>query len=268
MSKSVLKKIDPASTGKFKNKVEALKKIQDLQQEMYDLLYLMFAHNQYSLLIILQGIDTSGKDGAVRHLFSSANPQGIHVYSFKKPTEIELRHDFLWRCHLRTPECGLTAIFNRSYYEEVTTVKVHPDLLKAQNIPAASLERDDFFGRRYQHINDFEKMLTQKGTVVLKFFLHISKDEQKRRLQDRLKDSKRNWKFSADDVKERHYWDDYMEVFDEMIEATDTKHAPWHVIPANNKWYRDYLISKTTVEALRELKMSFPKVKIPITKIR
>ena len=268
MAKLALAKIDPTSTHKFKSKVEALKKIQALQQQMYDLLYLMFAHDQHSLLIILQGIDTSGKDGAVRHFFASANPQGIRVFSFKQPTPEELRHDFLWRCHQHTPECGLTAIFNRSYYEEVTTVKVHPELLKAQHIPDELINRDDFFERRYQRINDFEKMLAQKGTVVLKFFLHISKDEQKTRLQDRLHDSKRNWKFSEDDVKERHYWNDYMKVFDQMIQATDTKHAPWHVIPANNKWFRDYLISKITVEALSKLKMSFPKVKHQIPSIR
>lgn len=260
MAKLKLRDIDPATTGKFKDKEDATESIHELQKKMYDLLYLMFAHDRHSLLIILQGIDTSGKDGAVRHLFASANPQGLRVFSFKKPSVLELRHDFLWRCHRHVPECGLATIFNRSYYEEVTTVMVHPEYLQAQNIPDELLQRDDFFTRRYHRINDFEKMLAQRGTLVLKFFLHISKAEQKQRLQVRLRDSTKNWKFSADDVKERRYWDKYMDVFEKMIVHTGTKHAPWHVIPADNKWYRDYLISKITVEALSNLKMSFPKV--------
>lgn len=261
MSKLLLSKIDPTDTGRFKNKEEALTEISDLQQKMYDLLYLMFAHDRYSLLIILQGIDTSGKDGAIRHLFASANPQGLRVHSFKKPSDEELRHDFLWRCHLRTPESGLATIFNRSYYEEVTTVMVHPELLQAQHIPHELLKSKDFFERRYHRINDFEKMLAQKGTVVLKFLLHISKDEQKKRIEDRLKDSTRNWKFSEADVQERRYWNQYMKSFEKMIQHTSTDHAQWHVIPANNKWYRDYLITKKIVESLSQLSMKFPQVK-------
>ncbi len=265
--KRQLAKIDPAHTGKFKNKDEATSATFNLQKKMYDLLYLMFAHDKHSLLIILQGIDTSGKDGVVRHLFASANPQGLKVFSFKKPTPEELRHDFLWRCHQKTPECGLTTIFNRSYYEEVTTVMVHPKLLQAQHIPEESLNRKDFFGRRYHRINDFEKTLSQRGTVVLKFLLHISKDEQKIRLQERLQDPTKNWKFSEDDIHERKYWNQYQKAFDKMIAATDTKHAPWHVIPADNKWYRNYLISDIIVQHLEKLKMSFPKVKREIIKI-
>lgn len=262
MGKLSLKKNDPKSTGSFKSKDDASKVAKDLQKQMYDLLYLMFAHDKHSLLIILQGIDTSGKDGVVRHIFASANPQGVRVHSFKKPSSEELRHDFLWRCHKQTPECGLTTIFNRSYYEEVTTVKVHPELLKNQNIPDEILKQTNFFEQRYEQINDFEKMLSQKGTVVLKFLLHISKEEQLNRLQARLQDSTRNWKFSSADVKERKHWNQYMEVFDQMLDATNTKNAPWHVIPADNKWYRDFLISKIIVEKLKELKMSFPKAKV------
>jgi PPK2 family polyphosphate:nucleotide phosphotransferase len=235
---------------------------------MYDLLYLMFAHNRHSLLIILQGIDTSGKDGVVRHLFASANPQGIRVYSFKKPTEVEVRHDFLWRCHRQVPECGLTTIFNRSYYEEVSTVRVHPELLKAQRLPEELLRRRDFFDRRFDHINDFERMLSNHGTVVMKFFLHISKDEQRSRLRDRLRDGKKNWKFSTADVRERKFWKEYQTAFEQMINATDTKWAPWHVLPADNKWYRDYLVSKAVVKALRKLKMKFPKANQEIDSIR
>lgn len=211
-----LKKYSPSQHLLCKDKLEALKKTIPLQKKLYDLLYLMFAHNKYSLLIILQGIDTSGKDGTVRHIFAGANPQGIKVFSFKKPTQDEVRHDFLWRCHLHTPESGLAAIFNRSYYEEVTT-------------------------------------------VIVKFFLHISKKEQKLRIDERLKNLSKNWKFSLADVKERKHWNKYMAAFEKMIVATSTKHAPWVVVPADNKWYRDYIVSKTLVDALLKLKMSFPK---------
>lgn len=262
MGKLDLNRRSPQAHPFCKDKVEALKKTEILQKKLYDLLYLMFAHNQYSLLIILQGIDTAGKDGTVRHIFAGANPQGIKVFSFKRPTLEEFRHDFLWRCHLHTPESGLAAIFNRSYYEEVTTVMVHPELLKEQHIPEEILNRPDFFQRRYDRINDFEKLLVQKGTVIVKFFLHISKKEQKLRIDERLENRSKNWKFSAEDVKERKHWDEYMTSFKKMLAATTTKHAPWVVVPADNKWYRDYIVSKTLVDALAQLKMSFPKAKI------
>jgi PPK2 family polyphosphate:nucleotide phosphotransferase len=268
MPKLKLQKIDPSATGEFSCKDDAQEKLQRLKSKLYDLLYLMYAHQRYSLLIILQGIDASGKDGVVRHIFSCVNPQGVNVFSFKKPTEEELRHDFLWRCHRHTPESGLTSIFNRSYYEEVSTVRVHPEYLKLQNLPDEMLKNEDFFERRFSHINNFEKMLADRGTIVLKFFLHISKDEQKERLQDRLRESKRNWKFSLDDIRERKFWDDYMNAFSDMIDKTNTNHAPWHVIPANNKWYRDYLITNTLVDALDNLKMSFPKSKIKPSAIK
>lgn len=268
MKKLDLKKIDPASHRLCADKDEAAKLTEELQKKMYDLLYLMFAHNKHSLLIILHGIDTAGKDGTVRHIFSSANPQGLRVYSFKKPTESEARHDFLWRCHKHTPESGLAAIFNRSYYEEVTSVMVHPEYLDAQNIPDDLVQRKDFFERRYERINEFEKMLTQEGTRVLKLFLHISKGEQKIRLQERLENRERNWKFSDADIEERKHWDEYMTVFNKMLVATSTKYSPWHIIPADNKWYRNLMVSKIIVDALEEMKMTFPKVKSKIKKIR
>lgn len=261
MKKLSLIKISPSAQDHCKNKDEALKITEELQKKLYSLLYLMFAHDRYSLLIILQGIDTAGKDGTVRHIFSAANPQGIKVFSFKRPSAEEFRHDFLWRCHLHTPESGLATIFNRSYYEEVTTSKVHPELLKEQHIPDEILARPDFFERRYERINDFEKLLEQKGTVLIKLFLHISKQEQKKRIEERLKNLDKNWKFSAEDVKERKHWDEYMKTFQMMLEATHTKHSPWTVIPADDKWYRDHLVSKTIVERLQQLKMSFPKTK-------
>lgn len=260
MAKFKLSKIDPESTGKFQSKDEAEKLTEALQTKMYDLLYRMYAQHQYSLLIILHGIDASGKDGLIAHIFSGSNPQGLRVHSFKKPSEEELQHDFLWRCHLKAPECGLATIFNRSYYEEVTTVKVHPELLKAQHLPLEILQRKDFFDDRYKRINDFEKLLSSTGTIVMKFLLHISKSEQRRRLEDRLKDPTKNWKFSTADVQERKFWPSYMKVFQDMIANTDTKHAPWHVLPADHKWYRNYLASQLIVQRLEKLKMDFPLI--------
>ena len=256
-----LKQIRPSDTGKFKSKEEVLALLEADQKKIYDLLYLMFAHHRYSLLIILQGIDASGKDGVVRHISDCANPQGIKFHSFKQPSEEELRHDFIWRCHLHTPESGLTAIFNRSYYEEVTTARVHPEFLQKQNLPESILRDKKFFEHRYQCINDFEHLLSLKGTIVLKFFLHISKNEQKKRLELRLTDRTKNWKFSEADIVERRYWQQYQKSFQQMIDATDTKHAPWHVIPSNFKWYRDYLISQKIIEVLEKLEMTFPKNK-------
>jgi PPK2 family polyphosphate:nucleotide phosphotransferase len=254
-----LKKIDPNETGAFREKDDAKAETEKYLKKMYDLLYLMFAHDRYSLLIILHGIDASGKDGTVRLIFSGANPQGVRVYSFKQPSQEELRHDFLWRCHRCLPESGFAAIFNRSYYEEVTTVQVHPEYLKAQRLPDEIVKDPKFFEKRYACINDFERMLTEKGTIVLKLFLHISKDEQKERLQERLQDRRKNWKFSEADITERKHWNRYQDVFEEMLNRTSTSHAPWNVIPANHKWYRDYLTAKTIVEALEQLKMKYPK---------
>jgi PPK2 family polyphosphate:nucleotide phosphotransferase len=209
-----LNSISPSSHPLCKNENEAIELTNLLQKKLYDLLYMMFAHDQHSLLIILHGIDTAGKDGTVRHIFSGSNPQGMKVFSFKRPSIEEFRHYFLWRCHLHTPESGLAVIFNRSYYEEVTTALVHPELLKEQHIPDTSLKRSDFYKRRYERINDFEKLLTQKGTVVVKFFLHISKAQQKIRIDERLKNRSKNWKFSLSDVKERKHWNKYMSVFE------------------------------------------------------
>lgn len=251
--------IDPKDTGKFKSKSEVKEPLDLLQKKLYDLLYLMFADGKRSLLIILHGIDTAGKDGVVRHLFSVANPQGLRVHSFKKPSPEELKHDFLWRCHKMIPEAGFAAIFNRSYYEEVTTVKVHPNLLQFQSLPDEISKDPNIFKKRYKQIKEFESFLSLNGIEVVKFFLHISKDVQKKRLDERLKDHTKNWKFSPDDLKERKYWNEYMNVFEEMIKFTSTSQCPWHVIPADNKWYRNYLITKLLVDRLSKLKMSFPK---------
>jgi PPK2 family polyphosphate:nucleotide phosphotransferase len=261
MAKLKLKNISPSLTEEFKDEESARSATQTNLKKMYERLYLMFAESRHSLLIILQGIDASGKDGAIRTIFSGSNPQGMRVFSFKKPTPEELQHDFLWRCHKHVPECGFASVFNRSYYEEVTTTMVHPEYLKNQNLPDAILSDKEFFEKRYHRINDFEKMLSERGTVVLKFFLHISKDEQKKRLKERLKDRTKNWKFSEDDIKERKHWDKYMIAFEKMINNTDTKHSPWHVVPADKKWYRDYLMTKQIVNALNRLEMHYPKAK-------
>lgn len=256
-----LLKIDPGSTGRFKSKSHAAPEIDRLSQELYDLLYLMFAESKRSLLIILHGIDAAGKDGTVRHLFSAANPQGLKVHSFKKPSEEELRHDYLWRCHRVVPEAGYMAIFNRSYYEEVTTVQVHKEWLARQHLPDDVLKNPKIFKQRYRQINDFEKMLVENGISVVKFLLHISKKEQKQRLDERLKDHTKNWKFSTEDLKERKRWDAYMNVFGKVIEETNSQHAPWYVIPADHKWYRNYLVTKTLVDTLSKHKMKFPIAK-------
>jgi PPK2 family polyphosphate:nucleotide phosphotransferase len=257
MSKLILSRIDPTNTGKFKSKDDARPETEKNLERMFELLSLMYAQNRYSLLIILQGIDASGKDGTVQNIFSGANPLNTKAYSFKQPSDEELKHDFLWRCHKLAPETGCTAVFNRSYYEEVSTVMVHPEYLQAQNIPSEFLKDANFFKKRYEQINDFEKMLSSRGTVILKFFLHISKQEQKKRLNARLKDPAKNWKFSPQDLKERKLWGRYMNSFEKMIAATNTRHAPWHVIPADHKWYRDYLTSKAIIKSLENLRMSY-----------
>jgi PPK2 family polyphosphate:nucleotide phosphotransferase len=254
-----LSKIDPSFPSLCENKEVAIEKTEIYQKQIYDLLYVMFAHGKYSLLIILQGIDTSGKDGTVRHIFSAANPQGIKVFSFKKPSAEELEHDFIWRCHRHTPISGTTAVFNRSYYEEVTTVKVHPELLKEQRLPDEVIKSRRFFEDRYARINEFERLLSDKGTVILKFFLHISKKEQGERIKERLRNKSKNWKFSSADVRERKFWTQHQKAFESMLNKTSTAHSPWTVVPADNKWYRDFLVSKTLFEALKKLKMKFPR---------
>ncbi len=263
MRKWKLSKVDPSFTGEFKDKEEARAATAVLLTRIHDLLYRMYAGNRNGLLIVLQGIDAAGKDGTVRNLFSGANPQGIRVYSFKQPSEDELGHDFLWRCHKHCPKRGYAVIFNRSYYEEVTTVKVHPHFLEKQNLPPRVATDPEFFQRRYRQINDFERMLTENGTVVLKFLLHISKGEQKERLLARIENPLKHWKFQESDLKERKHWNKYIESFDEMLESTHTSFAPWHVVPANKKWFRDYFVAREVVKALEELNLRFPKRKLP-----
>lgn len=220
------------------------------QEKLRDLQELLFAENRYKVLIILQGMDTSGKDGTVRHVMAGFNPAGVKVWSFKKPSEEELAHDYLWRVHAKTPRKGEIAVFNRSHYEDVLVVRVH-DLVPRE-----------VWSKRYDHINAFEKMLADNDTIIFKFFLHISKGEQKKRLQDRLDDSTKRWKFQHGDLEERKLWSDYRKAYEEALSKTSTKWAPWWIIPANAKWYRNYLVASIIADTLGKLKMSYPEVDV------
>jgi len=217
-----------------------------LNDELEALQELLYAEGKHKILIVLQATDTGGKDGTIRHVFDGVNPQGVRVASFKKPTEIELDHDYLWRVHARTPGSGEIVIFNRSHYEDVLVVRVH-DL-----VPPARWEK------RYEHINNFEQLLADEGTTIIKFFLHISKDEQKERLEERLADPKKHWKFSKGDLGERERWDDYQAAFEAALSRTSTEHAPWYIIPADRKWYRNLVISKVVIDTLKGLNMAYP----------
>ncbi len=219
----------------------------EINAELEQLQELLYAEGKHKVLIVLQATDTGGKDGTIRHVFDGVNPQGVKVASFKKPTKEELSHDYLWRIHKETPATGEIVIFNRSHYEDVLVVRIHNYVPKK------------VWSRRYDHINAFEKMLADEGTTILKFYLHIDKDEQKERLQARLDEPEKNWKFAKGDLAERKLWDDYQDAFEDMLKKTSTEWAPWYVIPANRKWYRNLLISHIVVDALKALDMEFPE---------
>jgi len=219
----------------------------ELNSRLEYLQELLYAERRHRVLIVIQATDTGGKDGTIRHVFDKVNPQGVKVASFKKPTDAELAHDYLWRIHQHTPAAGEIAIFNRSHYEDVLVVRVH------------DLVPPDKWKRRYDHINNFEQMLADEGTTIIKFFLHISKDEQRERLQDRIDTPHKNWKFEVGDLRERELWSDYQKAFTSMLRRTSTKHAPWFVIPADRKWFRNLLISEIVVDTLEGLHMSWPE---------
>ena len=218
----------------------------------------LYAADDWSILIILQAMDAAGKDSTIKHVMSGVNPQGCQVYSFKQPSAEELDHNFLWRYARALPERGRIGIFNRSYYEEVLVVRVHPELVEAQRIPDAKVD-DDFWSDRFADINAFERHLTRNGTVILKFFLHLSKDEQRKRFLKRLKDPKKQWKFSPGDLAERAYWDDYMKAYEEAISATSTKWAPWYIIPADHKWVSRALVARIVTNAIESLDLHYPE---------
>ncbi len=232
---------------------EALDKHRKMLGKLQEVLY---AGRQHSVLIVLQGMDTAGKDGTISHIFSGVNPQGCDVASFKVPTPLEAAHDFLWRCHAQTPARGMITVFNRSHYEQVLAPRVH------KLIGSKEAHRD------MDAINDFESMLVESGTVVLKFFLHISRDEQKARLQSRLDDPDKHWKFSENDLKERAFWPEYHKAYENVLSRTSRKDAPWFVIPADHKWYRNHEISSMLVHALSQLDLSYPKPTVDVSKIK
>lgn len=254
-----LKKVPTVPTGEFPDKDAAKEKLAKDIERMAELQDRFYADSRHSLLIIFQALDAAGKDGAIKHVMSGINPQGCQVASFKAPSSLELSHDYLWRCKIRLPQRGHIGIFNRSYYEEVIVVRVHPNLLAAQNLPPDAL-KGNLWKRRYREINDFEKYLTDNGTRILKFYLHLSKDEQKRRFLQRIDRPEKNWKLSASDVAERAHWKDYQEAYEEMIEGTSTGDAPWHIIPADKKWFARVAIAHIVVDALEQINPRYPEV--------
>jgi PPK2 family polyphosphate:nucleotide phosphotransferase len=254
-----LKDFDPADAGGIKSKKTAEGMLEQSSLMLAEMQERLYAQDVWALLLIFQGMDAAGKDGAIKHVMSGINPQGCDVHAFKAPTSEELNHDFMWRAHKVMPDRGKIGIFNRSYYEEVLVVRVHPQLLEAEKLPEELITKH-IWEDRYEDINAFEKFLTRNGVVIRKFFLHVSKEEQKKRFLERLEDSKKNWKFSMDDIKEREFWDDYQEAYEEMVQSTATKRAPWYVIPADNKWYGRLVIASAIIDALNGLDLKFPDV--------
>lgn len=245
--------------GKKAVKEKALTILQENRKKLVEMQELFWASDSYSMLIILQGMDAAGKDSIIRHVMSGVNPQGCQVTSFKTPSAEELDHDFLWRHSKALPERGRIGIFNRSYYEDVLVVRVHPEILAKQKLPPDSIKKD-FWSLRYEDINSFERHLVRSGTVILKFFLNVSKDEQKKRLLERLDDPDKHWKFSLTDLSERSRWKDYMEVYEDMLNATSTEWAPWYVIPADKKWVTHASISGIMVSQMEKLGLEYPKL--------
>jgi len=256
-----LKDIDPDDTLEFTSEdkpraKEALAMGVDCLAELQDMLY---AQDRWAVLLIFQAMDAAGKDGAIKHVMSGVNPQGCQVYSFKAPSPEDLDHDFLWRCIKCLPERGRIGIFNRSYYEETLVVRVHREFLEKQKLPPELITKD-IWQERFQDIRSFERYLTGNGVVIRKFFLHVSNKEQKKRFLERIEEPEKNWKFSANDAKEREHWADYMEAYEDMIQNTATKEAPWYVVPADNKWFTRVVVAAAVIDALADLDLHYPKV--------
>jgi PPK2 family polyphosphate:nucleotide phosphotransferase len=254
-----LKDHDSGDTGSYETKEDGRRHLEKGLERLCDLQERLYAQDQWALLLVFQAMDAAGKDSAIEHVMSGVNPQGCQVYSFKAPSAEEIDHDFLWRTTRCLPERGRIGVFNRSYYEEVLVVRVHPEVLRRQKLPP-SVVTDRIWKERYQDINAFERYLSRNGTVIRKFFLNVSKEEQRERFLARLDQPEKNWKFSAADVEERRHWDEYMKAYEDMISATSTKHAPWHVIPADHKWFTRLAVADVIVEALAELDLHFPEV--------
>ena len=254
-----LKDFDPADTGHWDSVDEAKEQVQKDIARMAELQSMLYAQDRWSLLLIFQAMDAAGKDGTIKHVMSGVNPEGCQVHSFKAPSATELQHDFLWRTTNCLPERGHIGIFNRSYYEEVLVVRVHPPVLNSQLIPS-SLITKDIWKERFEDIDCFERHMTRNGTVIRKFFLHLSKKEQKKRFLARLDEPEKNWKFSEADIQERECWDDYQEAYEDMIRHTATEDAPWYVVPADNKWFTHLVVAAAIVETLEGLDLAYPKV--------
>ena len=254
-----LKDFHPAETLGLKSKSQAKKALEQGIVRLAGLQEKLYAQDRWAILLILQAMDAAGKDSTIKHVMSGVNPQGCQVSAFKAPSTEELQHDFLWRTSRSLPERGKIGIFNRSYYEEVLAVRVHPEFLDHQNIPV-QLVSEKIWQKRFEDINAFERYLSRNGIVVLKFFLHLSRKEQRRRFLDRIVDPKKNWKFSMNDALERQHWEKYMRAYEDMIRNTSTKHAPWYVVPADHKWFSRLVVAEATTAALESLDLSFPKV--------
>jgi PPK2 family polyphosphate:nucleotide phosphotransferase len=252
-----LSRLKPDYTGSFESKQEAATELKDHIDYMIEEQGKLFAQGRYALLLIFQAMDAAGKDGAISHIMGGLNPQGTQVYSFKQPTSEDLSHDYLWRANKRLPERGRIGIFNRSYYEEVLVVRVH-NLIHTESIPPEFA--GDIWDRRYKQINHYEEYLRENGILPVKFFLHISRDEQKKRLLERIEDKAKNWKFSEADIKERQYWDDYQKCYEEMINATGTRNSPWYVVPSDKKWFSRLVISQAIVHTLKSLDIAYPEL--------
>jgi PPK2 family polyphosphate:nucleotide phosphotransferase len=252
-----LKDYDPGYTGKFSSKEEAAGKLQSDIVKLAALQDVLYAQDTYALLLIFQAMDAAGKDGAIKHVMSGVNPQGCQVVSFKTPSAEELDHDYLWRSMKQAPERGRIGIFNRSYYEEVLVVRVHPEILHNQKIPPALLGRD-IWKQRFEQINAYEQHLTRNGTVILKFFLNVSNREQKKRFLERIDTPEKNWKFSPADVRERAFWKDYMKAYEDVFNHTSTDWAPWHIIPADRKWFTRTAVADIIIRKLESLSLKYP----------
>ncbi len=254
-----LKDYDPADTGRWHSVDQAKEQLQKDIARMEDLQAKLYAQDRWALLLIFQAMDAAGKDGTIKHVMSGVNPEGCQVTSFKTPSDTELQHDFLWRTTRHLPERGHIGIFNRSYYEEVLVVRVHPEVLKSEKVPPALVTKD-IWKERFEDIRSFERYMARNGTVIRKFFLHLSKKEQKKRFLARLDEPEKHWKFSEADIHERDYWDDYQDAYEDMIRHTTSDHAPWFVVPADNKWFTHLVVSAAIVETLEELDLAYPKV--------
>jgi len=250
--------IDCADTGGI-DKDEAVAVLADNVKRLTDLQERLYAEDRWAVLIVLQGMDAAGKDSVISHVMSGVNPQGCDVHSFKAPSAEELDHDFMWRATTRLPERGRIGIFNRSYYEDVLVARVHPEVLERQKLPPG-LTGKHVWGERFEDIRAFERHLARSGTLVLKFFLHLSKEEQRRRFLDRLEEPAKRWKFSMNDIQERKRWDDYMAAYEDMIRATSRAGTPWYVVPADHKWFTRLVVAATVIEGLESLDLAFPKI--------